>query len=123
MNVLMGAANTASFIMNFRIIPMIVGHIRAEKHLGQTVESNLCLCCYECNRRKGSDIASVDSMSDEVVALFHPRRQKWEEHFALQGALITPLTAQGRVTVFLLKLNDDKRVWERAALLRARYYP
>jgi hypothetical protein len=57
-----------------------VDHIRAEKHFGLTVSANLCLSCFDCNRHKGSDLSSVDPISDEVVTLFHPRRDntfKW----------------------------------------------
>lgn len=96
-----------------------VDHIRAEKHGGLTVAENLCLSCYECNHRKGSDISSVDPISDEVVALFHPRRDRWSEHFRLHGdGHIEGLTARGRVTVLLLKINDPERALLRAQLIQ-----
>lgn len=53
-------------------------HLIALKHGGRTVSANLALACFDCNRFKGSDIASLDPVSAELVALFNPRTQKWE---------------------------------------------
>src|SRR5689334_12784253 len=78
--------------------PHEIDHIFAEKHGGETDEANLCLSCAVCNRYKGSDVASVDPETGEVVPLFHPRRHRWTDHFALDGAIITSLTPTGRVT-------------------------
>lgn len=100
-----------------------IDHIYAEKHEGETHESNLCLSCMICNRHKGSDIASFDRETGEITSLFHPRLHKWEEHFQLNGAIIIPLTPEGRVTVRLLHLNDDERVIERQQLIELGRYP
>ena len=100
-----------------------VDHIIAEKHRGATVESNLCLSCFDCNRCKGSDFASFDLDTDEIALLFNTRRDRWLDHFRLDGAVIQPLTPVGRVTVFLLQINDEVRVSERAALIEAGRYP
>ncbi|MBF8276792.1 MAG: hypothetical protein HW390_1865 [Candidatus Brocadiaceae bacterium] len=94
-----------------------IDHIIAEKHGGVTQADNLALSCAICNKYKGSDIASLDE--NEVVALFHPRRQHWSEHFQLQEAVIVPLTAHGRVTVKLLQMNCFERIAERRLLIRA----
>ena len=37
-----------------------VDHVIAETHRGRTTMDNLALSCTLCNRRKGSDITSVD---------------------------------------------------------------
>jgi len=100
-----------------------VDHIIAEKHRGATREDNLCLSCIDCNRHKGSDFASFDPESDAIALLFNPRRERWIDHFLLNGALIESVTPTGRVTVFLLQINDESRVSERAALIEARRYP
>lgn len=100
-----------------------IDHVIAEKHRGTTTEDNLCLSCYDCNRHKGSDLASIDPLTGDLVALFHPRRDRWSEHFFLDGAIIKPRTPQGRVTVFLLHLNDDNRIEDRANLIRGKRYP
>ena len=46
------------------------------------------------------------------VRLFHPRQDRWDEHFERNGVLIVGRTAVGRATVGLLKMNaaDRKRV-------------
>ncbi|MCB0105322.1 MAG: HNH endonuclease [Caldilineaceae bacterium] len=93
-----------------------IDHIIAEKHRGSTTLENLALACFECNRFKGSDIASLDPLADELTPLFNPRTQLWETHFRYEQGVIVPLTAEGRVTVDLLRLNDDSRVQERTAL-------
>ena len=73
-------------------------HLIALKHDGQTTSENLALACFDCNRFKGSDIASIDAVTGELVGLFNPRIQRWFDHFRLEGAHIVPLTAVGRVT-------------------------
>jgi hypothetical protein len=96
----------------------------AEKHGGQTVFDNLALSCTVCNRRKGSDIGSIDSETGTLVPLFNPRTQKWADHFLFDGAYIVGLTAVGRTTVAFLQLNAFERLAERAALLQTgRYLP
>ena len=100
-----------------------VDHIRPEKHRGETVADNLCLSCLECNRNKGSDFGSFDPETEQVTLLFNPRTQIWADHFRLEGARIIPRSPEGRVTVFVLNLNDEIRVWARRALLEAGRYP
>ena len=101
-----------------------VDHIRAEKHGGLTVAENLCLSCFECNRQKGSDLSSVDPVTDEVVPLFHPRRDIWRDHFQLTSdGKIEGKTPQGRVTAKLLDFNNPERVSIRAALMLLNRYP
>ena len=101
-----------------------VDHIYAEKHGGETVEDNLCLSCADCNRYKGSDLCSIDPLTGEIVPLFHPRRDTWAEHFRVADGEIQALTPQGRITIRLLRLNDEERVVERQRLWGlGRYQP
>lgn len=97
-----------------------VDHIRAEKHGGRTDANNLCLSCYDCNHFKGTDLSSVDPVTDEVVTLFDPRKDRWHEHFVLsvQSGLIEARDARGRVTVNLLKMNTTRRVLSRRGLIQ-----
>jgi hypothetical protein len=85
-------------------------HLIALKHGGETVSSNLALACFDCNRFKGSDIASLDPITGALVALFNPRTQRWSDHFQLRGGVIVPLTPVGRVTEKLLQFNLLSRV-------------
>jgi hypothetical protein len=95
-----------------------VDHIRAEKHDGKTVSENLCLSCYDCNHFKGTDLSSVDPLTDEVELLFDPRRDQWVKHFQLQSSgHIEGLTPKGRTTVRLLKMNLSRRVTNRRQLI------
>src|SRR5579859_3256581 len=84
-----------------RAIDFVIDHIIAEKHGGQTSIANLCLSCYWCNSYKGSDLSSVDwDVDEQIVPLFNPRQQNWNDHFNLDGSIIKALTATGRVTSF-----------------------
>jgi hypothetical protein len=100
-----------------------VDHIIARKHRGQTVESNLAWACFACNHHKGSDIASIDIENGQLVPLFNPRTDVWTAHFRLEGARVIPLTAEGRVTEYLLQFNQPKRLRIRKLLLTAGRYP
>lgn len=104
-------------------LPHEVDHIIAEKHQGTTTEDNLCLSCFDCNRHKGSDIASIDLQTRQLTPLFHPRLDRWTDHFRLDGPQIVPLTAVGRVTVYLLAMNSDEQLAKRAELIKLGRYP
>ena len=94
-----------------------IDHIIAEKHGGMTTADNLALSCSLCNKNKGSDIASIDPVTNEIVALFNPRHQLWKQHFKLEKGTILPLTHQARATVQLLKMNQQDRIQEREILI------
>jgi len=100
-----------------------VDHIVSRKHGGATESSNLALSCVRCNRAKGTDLGSVHPESEELVRLFNPRRDRWDEHFKLEGVRIVGLTLIGQVTVSLLQLNQDERLIERELLQSAGKYP
>ena len=103
--------------------PFEIDHIIAKKHGGLTRDDNLALSCAPCNLHKGSDIASLDPISRKLTPLFHPRRQKWLQHFRWKGATLVGLTAAGRVTISILKINDPYRVTMRAELIRDGEFP
>jgi hypothetical protein len=96
-----------------------VDHVIAEKHEGKTESENLALACSLCNKHKGSDVASVDPTTGEVVRLYSPRRDRWSDHFALNDGQIMGQTPIGRVTVRLLRMNQPERVEERRILMKA----
>ena len=56
-------------------------------------------------------------MGGYVVGLFHPRRDRWAEHFELLGIRIEGLTPVGRATVYVLAMNDARRLDLRSELL------
>ena len=92
-------------------------HIVPRQHGGETSETNLALACVRCNRAKGPNLGSLDPLTGRLVRFFDPRRDQWASHFELDGASITPLTAQARVTVKIFRLNQPQRVAERQRLL------
>jgi len=98
-------------------------HLIARKHDGETVSANLALACFDCNRFKGPNIASLDPVTGELVPLFNPRTQKWTEHFQLSGGRIVPLTPVGRVTESMLRLNVPVRVEARERWNALGLYP
>jgi hypothetical protein len=102
------------------LAPHEIDHIIAEKHGGATTEDNLALSCTLCNKHKGSDVASVDASSQEIVRLYHPRQDAWGDHFELQDGALVGLTPIGRVTTTLLKVNRAERIEERQLLLVSR---
>ena len=100
-----------------------VDHLVAVKHNGLTIPENLSYACQLCNRYKGSDVATYDSLTNELTPLFNPRAQSWGNHFRLSGVRIEGLTAIGRATAQLLRLNDEARLLDRQALSLVGRYP
>jgi hypothetical protein len=100
-----------------------VDHIISEKHGGQTVEDNLAFSCQPCNRRKGTDVASIVPGEGSVVRFFNPRRDKWSEHFALVGFEIVGITPVGEATARILDFNGPGRIEERQALIEKGRFP
>ena len=90
-----------------------IDHIIAEKHGGLTTEENLALSCTICNKNKGSDIASIDTETGEIVPLFNPRNHVWSEHFEVENGYFTGLTPNARATIQLLQINNFLRIEER----------
>lgn len=98
-------------------------HIIAEKHGGTTEAQNLALACPYCNRAKGTDLGSLDPQTGLLTPFYNPRNQDWQTHFRLEGAGIIPLTAEARVTIVILQLNDSTRIAERQRLINTGLYP
>ena len=95
----------------------------AEKHGGETTFANLALACLDCNRFKGTDVASLDPKSRKLVPLFNPRSDVWHEHFECRDGVIMPGSGIARATERLLKLNLPARVEVRATLTRVGCFP
>lgn len=96
--------------------PFHVEHVIARQHRGTDELSNLAWACSRCNRHKGTNLSTVDPDSDEVVSLFNPRRDHWDDHFEVVGAIIRGRTSTGRATAWLLQMNAERRVELRSEL-------
>jgi len=105
------------------VLPHEPDHIIAMQHGGKTVAENLALSCWDCNHVKGPNLSSVDPLTGEIAELFHPRRDRWADHFRLDGASITGLTPKGRATAFLLQFNASDRIRQRGYLQDVGRYP
>jgi hypothetical protein len=77
----------------------------------------LALACFECNRYKGTDIASYDDLTGNLTPFFNPRTQIWTEHFQMQNAEIIGLTPEARVIAKILQLNTEERIEQRQTLI------
>lgn len=95
-----------------------IEHIEATQHVLDDSLDNLCLACPHCNLNKGPNLATLSEEGRELTRLFHPRRDDWYAHFALNGAVIVGLTEVGRATARLLKMNAPDRVQIRLGLLQ-----
>lgn len=100
-----------------------VDHVISQKHDGPSDPENLAYACLPCNRQKGSDIASIHWLTGELVRFFHPRRDRWTDHFRIEGPAIVPKTEVGEVTARILRMNDPDRILERETLIELGRYP
>jgi 5-methylcytosine-specific restriction endonuclease McrA len=87
-----------------------IDHVIPKSLGGPDAIDNLALACRRCNERRYNFVAGVDPETQEVVPIFNPRQQKWEEHFTWldQGILIQGTTPIGRATCIRLDLNDTR---------------
>lgn len=108
---------------DYTVLVHEIDHVIAEKHGGTTQADNLAYACAQCNRFKGSDIATLDAQTGKVEPLFNPRRQHWHDHFRLDGPAIVPLSSTGRATERLLQLNQIDRILLRRELISVDRYP
>jgi hypothetical protein len=108
---------------DFSIYTHEIDHIIAVKHGGQTLLENLALSCLPCNRHKGSDFATLDPNNGEIIRLFNPRLQVWDEHFTLKNAEIIGITDIGQATSRLLMFNTSSRMRSRKSLIDQSLYP
>jgi len=103
--------------------PFQIDHIVARQHGGQTVSDNLALSCFHCNTHKGPNVAGANPATGEVVRLFHPRKDAWDDHFRWAGPMLEGLTPVGEVTIQVLAINDPEYVAVRQALIEEGVFP
>jgi hypothetical protein len=98
--------------------PFQIDHIIARKHGGGSEINNLALSCFHCNLHKGPNVAGVDPDTRAISRLFHPRTDRWDDHFIMTGSgVIAATTAVGRATLAVLNMNDPDAVAVRAMLI------
>jgi hypothetical protein len=77
---------------------------------------NLALACHHCNLRKGPNLSGIDPLTACMESLFHPRRDRWADHFPMRGAHIDGVTPRGRATAEVLAFNNARRLEPRQEL-------
>jgi hypothetical protein len=93
-----------------------VDHVVARQHGGESSLENLALACMHCNQRKGPNIAGRDPETGEIVPLFHPRRDRWGDHFEWNGPNLIGKSRIGRATIQVLAIDDPSFRAVRVAL-------
>jgi hypothetical protein len=63
-----------------------------------------------------------ENLTLDVIRLYHPRQDQWQENFQIEtsNGVIYPLTAIGRVTIQLLKINRSAYLPYRQMLAQAK---
>lgn len=107
------------------VVEMEVDHVIPESAGGATNLDNLCLTCVGCNGFKLAFQTGIDPETGEAAPLFHPRDQRWDDHFAWRedGTRILGLTPIGRATIARLQMNRDRMVEARRLWVAAGWHP
>lgn len=87
-----------------------IEHVVPKVHGGADDFENLELACIDCNLHKGTNLTGIDPQTEDVTALFHPRRHNWKDDFEWRGNYLVGKTAVGRTTVRVLNMNSDDQV-------------
>ncbi|WP_152592128.1 HNH endonuclease [Nostoc sphaeroides] len=105
--------------------PLVMEHIIPRSLGGDDERENLAASCYRCNEFKGAKTHGIDPETGQLVALFNPRNQTWNDHFIWVngGTHMTGLTATGRATVISLRLNNDNLVEARTIWIEIGWHP
>ena len=100
-----------------------VEHVTPSSKGGPTTLENLAWCCPSCNLHKADRTEGIDPDTAAVVPLFHPRRDRWGEHFNWDGTELVGHTPTARATIAALDLNGDRRQRIRMAEARFDLFP
>lgn len=92
---------------------------------GETTFDNLCLACHACNEFKGAQSMATDPTTEKSVSLFHPRQQRWRDHFrwSQEGTHIIGITATERATVSTLHMNHPDIIRARRRWINVGWHP
>jgi hypothetical protein len=94
-----------------------IDHIQPRADGGETIADNLALACVSCSLKKSARIQALDPRSMRFVSLFHPRKDRWSDHFRwTRSWRLMGRTAKGRATIEALGMNRPailliRRVW------------
>lgn len=110
---------------DFSSAPFVCDHVLPRIQGAGNSPDELAWCCPYCNGHKYSKTHARDPKTKRKATLFHPRRQKWADHFAWSDDFlqIIGLTQTGRATVEALRLNRPELIKLRGALLLISEHP
>ena len=106
-------------------LPLEVEHIVPLARGGEDTTANWALACRACNLYKAMHVSGQDPMSEAVVRLFHPRADRWEDHFdvAPESGEMVGRTPIGRATMMRLGPNSAAQVAARRQWMRLGLFP
>ncbi len=109
-------------VFNF---PFEVEHIVPVVRGGPDTADNQALACRSCNLFKSDVLAAVDEDTRETYRLFHPRLDRWQDHFVVgpEQCEVRGLTPVGRATVTQLRMNTPPQLFARQQWLRLGLFP
>ncbi|WP_395742432.1 HNH endonuclease [Prosthecobacter sp.] len=102
-----------------------IEHITPQSKGGSDDVSNLAFACQGCNNRKFIATAHPDPHTGEISGLFHPRQDRWAEHFiwSPDHLELVGTTAIGRASIERMALNRGNVVSLRRVLANAGVHP
>ncbi len=105
--------------------PFSVDHIIPKSKDGKTSLGNLAYACQGCNGKKYNKLKALDPLTLNRVAMFHPRKQNWGDHFCWNEdfTLMLGLTPTGRATIEALGLNRFGVINLRVMLIGSGQHP
>src|SRR5262245_19850370 len=101
-------------------LPLEVEHIVPIARGGEDTTTNWALACRAWNLYKATHISGNDPESHVVARLFHPRADRWDDHFQVvpESGELVGCTPIGRATVIRLGLNSAAQVAARLQWMR-----
>jgi len=101
-----------------------IDHIQPRSHGGPTVAENLCEACVTCSLKKAARTFARDPVSRKMAPLFHPRRDRWHDHFVWTSTWrLMGKTGAGRATIQALGMNRPAVLFVRRGLAKLGLLP
>ena len=82
-------------------------HILPVVNGGKSFFLNLAYSCNACNSYKSDKIQYLDSVTQQICSLYHPRTDLWTDHFQWSPDFLRMegISPTGRATIELLRVN------------------